>query len=372
MQTAQQKLQTLLKSLFRADAADLDFGIYRIINYRRAQFEKFINHELPKRVNAALDANADAEDTYQRIAELQNQIRQTLGDNVLDADGNLINENFKATPLGQEYLTESAQLGSPHSRAQREEAIFNHLYTFFSRYYETGDFIPRRRYAQTERYAIPYNGEEIYLHWANREQYYVKSGEHFSAYQFTTQGMSITFELRDIDVEKDNVQGTKRFFIPIADEVACTDSEIRIPFEFRPLTDDEKQRYTGTKQQDKIVNAAEEDILKRVTGNFNALAALEQRIGDVTTLKKHLRAYTRGNTADFFIHKDLGGFLSRELDFYLKNEVVQLTNLIENTIQTTSKWGGASGLKPHEPFTPSPPTSSPSSRTLRSSRNVSG
>ena len=341
MQEAQQKLQTLLHSLFRADAADLDFGIYRIINFRRTQFETFINDELPKRVNAALDKNAGAEAARQELDERAATVRKTLGDDVLDADGNLINDAFANVPVVTDYLAAKAQHGSPRSREQREEAICNHLYTFFSRYYETGDFIPRRRYAQTERYAIPYNGEEIYLHWANREQYYVKSGEHFAAYQFTSQRMSVTFALRDIDVEKDNVQGTKRFFIPIADEVACTDAEIRIPFEFRPLTDAEKQRYTGTKQQDKIINAAEEDILKRVSSNFNALAALNRRIGDVTTLKKHLRAYTRGNTADFFIHKDLGGFLTRELDFYLKNEVVQLSTLLaENTKHTVSEGGG--------------------------------
>jgi phytoene dehydrogenase-like protein len=28
------------------------------------------------------------------------------------------------------------------------------------------------------------------------------------------------------------------------------------------------------------------------------------------------------NSADYFIHKDLGGFLRRELDFYIKNEVM--------------------------------------------------
>lgn len=375
MQTAQQKLQTLLQSLFRADAADLDFGIYRIINYRRKAFEKFINEELPTRVNAALDENAGAESARQELDKLATAVRRNLGCNVLDADGNLIDETSANFPVMQEYLAAKAQLGSPKSRTQREEAIFNHLYTFFSRYYESGDFIPRRRYAQTERYAIPYNGEEIYLHWANREQYYVKSGQHFSAYQFTSQDITINFDLRDIDVEKDNVKGTKRFFIPIVDEVSCNNAEIRIPFEFRPLTDAEKERYTGTKQQDKIINAAEIDILARVSSDFNALAALEHSIGDITTLKKHLHAYTRGNTADFFIHKDLGGFLTRELDFYLKNEVVQLSSLIANSpLRALSDAGGvkSSRLKPHEPFTHSPPTSSPSSRNLKSSRNASG
>ena len=33
------KLQDLLQKPFRADAADLDFGIYRIINYRLDQLQ---------------------------------------------------------------------------------------------------------------------------------------------------------------------------------------------------------------------------------------------------------------------------------------------------------------------------------------------
>ncbi len=37
--------------------------------------------------------------------------------------------------------------------------------------------------------------------------------------------------------------------------------------------------------------------------------------------------FTARNTFDYFIHKDLGGFLHRELDFYIKNEVVRLDDL---------------------------------------------
>ena len=37
--------------------------------------------------------------------------------------------------------------------------------------------------------------------------------------------------------------------------------------------------------------------------------------------------YTAKNSFDYFIHKDLGGFLSRELDFYIKNEVLHIDDL---------------------------------------------
>ena len=346
MQTSQQKFQTLLQQLFRADAADLDFGIYRIINYRREQLQNFIAAELPTIVNEALDANTETETAHQELENLTQQIRQNFGDGVLDADGNLINDAYKETPLVQQYLKAKEKLGTPQSPDQRQDAVYNHLYTFFARYYDNGDFIPRRRYSQTERYAVPYNGQEVYLHWANKDQYYVKSGEHFSTYRFTSQGITVTFDLREADIEKDNVKGEKRFFIPLSAETTynAETEEIRIPFEHRPLTDEEKKQYSGQKQQDKIIDAAEPEILNRLIQLHNAISNAAVPAGSPThspllagglggvdsSLKKHLRTYTRRNTADFFIHKDLRGFLTRELDVYLKNEVVPLTEIILN------------------------------------------
>ena len=330
MQESLQKLQNLLQQLFRADAAALDFGIYRIINYRRDQLQAFIDEELPAEINNALDANPEIESDRQEIENLAQQIRQNFGDGVLDADENLINETYKETPLVQKYLEVKEQVGSPQSRDQRADAVFNHLYIFFSRYYEDGDFIPRRRYSQTERYAVPYNGEEVYLHWANRDQYYVKSGEHFSNYRFKSQGITVTFDLRDVDIEKDNVQGAKRFFIPLSGKTKYNSEtgEICIPFEYRPLTDEEKKIYSGKKQQDKIIDAAEPEIMACLTNHYNALSVLAQETDGVTVLKKHLQTYIRGNTADFFIHKDLKQFLNRELEVYIKNEVMPLSSLI--------------------------------------------
>ncbi len=342
MKESLQKLQNLLQQLFRADAADLDFGIYRIINYRRNQIQAFVDEELPTIVNNALEANTEAESVREHITELENQVRElgsNLGEEMLDADGNLINEAYRERPLIQQYLEAREQHGSPQNRDQREDAVYNHLYTFFSRYYDNGDFIPRRRYSQTERYAVPYNGEEVYLHWANRDQYYVKSGEHFSTYRFKSQGVTVTFDLRDVDVEKDNVKGVKRFFIPLSAETNYKpeNNEICIPFEYRPLTDEEKKIYRGQKQQDQIIEAAEPEIMGKLTDHYNALSALDHQMDGITTLKKHLRIYTRRNTADFFIHKDLKGFLSRELDIYIKNEVIPLSSLILTNVK---KGGG--------------------------------
>src|SRR5690606_10444162 len=50
-----------------------------------------------------------------------------------------------------------------------------------------------------------------------------------------------------------------------------------------------------------------------------------------TVLERHLSRYTARNTFDYFIHKDLGGFLRRELDFYIKNEVMHLDDIEHDT-----------------------------------------
>ena len=336
MQTSLQKLQTLLQQLFRADEADLDFGIYRIINYRRNQLQDFIDEELPAIVNVALDANTEAESAREELDELVNRVKEAFGDDVLDADGKLIDETIRTRPLVNQYLETKERLGSPQTKMQHADKIFNYLYAFFSRYYEEGDFIPRRRYSQTERYAIPYNGEEIYLHWVNRDQYYVKSSEHFSIYRFKSQDITVTFDLRNIDIEKDNVKGENRFFIPLSAETIYSPeiAEISIPFEYRPLTDEEKRSYGTQKQQDKIIDAAEPEIIAAVgevsnrDSRYNILSALERQIDGETILKKHLRVYTWRNTTDFFIHKDLKQFLNCELDVYIKNEVIPLSDFI--------------------------------------------
>ncbi len=159
--------------------------------------------------------------------------------------------------------------------------------------------------------------------------------------------MTVHFKLKAADVEQNNVKGEKRFFLPVLEgitwdanpplpsgERAGVRSTLTIPFEFRPLTPQEQIAYGQKNQQEAILAKALEAIPKRLPkGAHEALAALtaEKRRTEkgeaVTHLEHHLRRYTRRNTSDFFIHKDLRGFLSRELDFYLKNEVLNLDEL---------------------------------------------
>ena len=94
----------------------------------------------------------------------------------------------------------------------------------------------------------------------------------------------------------------------------------------------EARTYGTTSQQDKIVAETISAITERLGDDTRAIAALSGEHhrngnGPVSHLEHHLRQYVRRNNSDFFIHKDLSGFLNRELDFYLRNEVLNLDNL---------------------------------------------
>jgi hypothetical protein len=208
------KFQSLLRELFQFDCADLDFGIYRIMNYKRGVIERFIQEDLPRSISKELAQGVLAEQTQaaQGLEDAKKKIFEIF-DDALDATGNLI--KYHNTKPGKEYLAALEKAKSTKGHEALEATIYNHLYAFFSRYWQDGDFISKRRYSKRERYAIPYNGEEVTLYWANHDQYYVKTGEHFADYTWkATNGVTVHFKLTAADVEQNNPRIKKVTFSP--------------------------------------------------------------------------------------------------------------------------------------------------------------
>ncbi|OOR98404.1 hypothetical protein B0187_08925 [Haemophilus paracuniculus] len=270
-----------MREIFQIDRPDLDFGIYRILNSREAKINDFLNNRLPQKI--------------------------------------------------QEALSDSRQ----------QNSVYSHLLTFFARYYDEGDFISQRRY-QGNQYAIPYNGEEVVLHWANKDQYYTKSSENFSHYRFTlSDGKTVEFRLVEADTAKDNRKDSdKRVFVLAKShekiEIDENGDEIRTTIAPTELSDDGNYltirfcyQESKQKQSDCITQAVDtlksDEICQKWTELFS-LAPTEKNASR-TLLEKHLTDYTAKNSKDYFIHKDLGGFLTNELDFYIKNELMNLANL---------------------------------------------
>ena len=338
-QNGLKKFQDLLRTLFQFDCVDLDFGIYRILNYKRGQVEAFIAERLPQIADQAFAqyATATGEDIAKEAQELKQKIITDWGPDAFNGTGQLKFE-VRDKPVGKKYLEVEEKAKASQIADELKTRIYNDLFTFFSRYYDDGDFISKRRYGRHETYAIPYNGEEIALYWANRDQYYVKTGDRFKAYRFKVDDYAIGFELRNVVPEQNGNGGKKRYFVLAQDSPVTWNEEekaLSIAFEYRPLTEVEEKEHGRTEQQkpqNSLSEEAETKILELVAdGNLKVALAKTEGTNGASLLSKHLTRFTRKNTADFFIHKDLRGFLCRELDFFIKNEVLLLDELIGGT-----------------------------------------
>lgn len=321
-----------LREIFQIDRPDLDFGVYRILNARAGEIEDYLSKRLKARVAEALAAGAAA-NTETLKADIA-KAEKAAEDAGISAD-----QSPKVQQLRAQLAAASA------GASEHENQVFSHLLTFFSRYYDKGDFISQRRY-KGDTYAIPYSGEEVVLHWANRDQYYIKSGESFSNFSFKLDdGRLVHFRLVAADTAKDNRKDNdkeRRFVLATERTVTRLDEEGE-EFEetIRPIEEEDgalvirfdfAAQPKGTKQE-KLVETAVETILHSDTVKSRWLdltnrAPTEKKL-QRTLLEKHLTTYTQKNTADYFIHKDLDGFLRRELDFYIKNEVMNLDDVQE-------------------------------------------
>lgn len=318
-----EKLEVKLAELFQLDQVDLDFGIYRIMNARREEITRFLERDLLPQVHEAFKQyeSSDKASLKEELEEAERGAR-SLGVEPDDVP--------KIQELRAKYETAAVDV------AALENEVYDHLYSFFSRYYDEGDLISLRRYKEGV-YAIPYEGEEVKLHWANHDQYYVKTTEYFRDYAFKTpSGHRVHFKIVEADTEKDNVKATngkgRRFFLHGDRPVAEESGELVLRFEYRP---DEEKRKQDAINADTVRRVIEDLHTETLAVWQHRLSALWKRAdgsaSDRTVLGKHLYDYTRRNTFDYFIHKDLGGFLRRELDFYIKNEVMRLDDIEEES-----------------------------------------
>ena len=344
------KAEDPAEELFQLDQPDLDFGLYRIMHAKSAEVSQFLDKDLLPQVQAAFGQYKTADK-----AEIEKELAKVIAG--IEAAGMDPEQSPKVKDLRARLKSDAVDVGA------LESEVYDHLFSFFRRYYSEGDFLAKRVY-KPGVYAIPYEGEEVTLHWANKDQYYIKTSEYLRDYAFRLRPdddkkpMRVHFRLADAaEGEHGNVkaaEGKDRVFILaapgesgrdfIAEEDGEQGKELVIRFEYRPATltdwpeDAREGKSKPPAQKDLIALAA-----KRVLAVADAsLAPWIAELGkphvtasgekaDYTRLEAHLKRYTARNTFDYFIHKDLGGFLRRELDFYIKNEVMHLDDVENET-----------------------------------------
>ena len=336
-----EKLKTLLKELFQLDQPDLDFGLYRIMHAKSAEVTQFLDKDLLPQVQQAFGLYKTA-DKAELEKELTKAIEQAQS---LGADPETLP---KVKDLRAKLANDAVDIGG------LENEVYDHLFSFFRRYYSEGDFLAKRVY-RPGVYAIPYEGEEVKLHWANRDQYYIKTSEYLRDYAFrlkpddAAKPMRVHFQLVDAaEGEHGNVkaaEGKDRLFI-LADEdfIADEGGDLVLRFAYRPAT---LADWPESEREQKKKPPVQKDLTASAVGRILAVtdAALTPWIAELakphvnlngevpghSRLEGHLKRYTVRNTFDYFIHKDLGGFLRRELDFYVKNEVMHLDDIESDT-----------------------------------------
>ena len=336
------KLVTLLRELFQLDQPDLDFGIYRIMHAKAGEVTQFLERDLLPQVKTAFAGYQTADKSVLQ-ADLAKAIEQAQA---LGADPDALP---KVKELRERIANEAVDIGA------LESETYDHLYSFFRRYYSEGDFLAKRVY-KPGVYAIPYEGEEVTLHWANKDQYYIKTSEYLRDYAFRLKPeagegddpMRVRFKLVDAtEGEHGNVkaaEGKDRVFVLAQEDfIGELDGELELRFEYRPamLEDwpaDDRDGKKKAPTQKELTALAVQAVLGAGSGHAQWLAELgklhvkaDGEQADYSRLEAHLRRYAARNTFDYFIHKDLGTFLRRELDFYIKNEVMHLDDVESET-----------------------------------------
>jgi adenine-specific DNA-methyltransferase len=345
--------------MFQLDQPDLDFGLYRIMHAKRGQVEAFLESEFDQLIDRVF-ANRGARQEEEAKKEYEAAKQQAIAFGAPDPD---------AAPMVQQAR---ARYDVIRLTGGEDAEIYDHLYRFFSRYYDQGDFMSLRRYGKgaagsAETYSIPYDGAEVVLHWANKDQYYIKTTENFSHFSFNPRqalekdergvtrqlfddadtGTPLQVHFRIVDAVEgahNNVKAGDKderyFLLDEENPVAWEGSELVIRLHYRPDPDKPSRAQKGKWQSDRndqtLKNAL--DALAGIVGDGKALAdeyraVLTREVPKgkdkkQPLLARYLTRYTASNTMDYFIHKDLGGFLRRELDFYLKNEVLKLDDFV--------------------------------------------
>ncbi|MHA1896720.1 MAG: site-specific DNA-methyltransferase [Promethearchaeota archaeon] len=377
-----EELKRKIRELFQFETADLDHGIYRIMNYKRKEIEKFIEEDIIGRVRKELVllGGAEREKIESQLRELSSKSEVKEYIEALQHDdkdrAKIYKEDF--SEVIKEYETLKAQFDEIKVSEDVERRIYNYLINFFSRYYENGDFITKRRYGKSEKYIIPYNGEEVLLFWTNKDQYYIKTSEYFKNYSFKVKGdrggqggqyILINFKIVITQEEKGNIKEQEKKYFVLNDKIFDFNKQekiLNIYFEYRTLTEKEKKIYGNSRNVQGKIN---ESIIKELKGKIlkdTTIATSQETLKGISqetlkgisqetlkdTLKlifeensnssngnnssdgvgkslieKHLYRYTKRNMTDYFIHRDLKGFLERELDFYIKNEFLRLDDL---------------------------------------------
>jgi len=272
------ELMDLLSDLFQADHADLDFGLYRILNNRTSDFLQRLEKEL---------------------------------------------------------------LVKAEENPELFETVFESVHDFFNTVWPKRKKGTSQRIKEGVKRAVCRDGE-VKLCWASRDQFYIKTADLFTDYAFRLEdGRRVHFVLNKIP-QKD-INGRQRWddriFIT-SDPLQIKNGELYVNFEKISTADRRKQSRLISDSisvliDDEIFESFRDVLMKSVPSKDKS---------EYSLLEKRLDHFVSGNRSDYFIHRDIGGYLEAELDWHIKNSLVDIDELLDSGsehIQNRMKTVGA-------------------------------
>ncbi len=195
-------LREKLRDMFHFAHNDLDFGIFRILNIKRAEITHFIDEKLPTIVGEAL---AEVAHTlyHSQLAEVKAYVEKEGGAteqaylNDIPANRQLLIDFLEYKQ--QDELIIPLQTHPEDLKSKLAFRVYNHIHNFFEGYYRDGDFGYNDRstalYQLDYPDATPYTGADTLFHWKSRESYYVKTATGFNSVPFEIEGKRVEYRL---------------------------------------------------------------------------------------------------------------------------------------------------------------------------------
>ena len=194
------------------------------------------------------------------------------------------------------------------------EDCYNDILNFFMQYYEGGDFYPAQYFSpHTKKHMLRHNGEEVIFSWANKDQYYIKNLSNFNDYTFEAPKEWFKESL----FEQTNTTIHFKMDIENIEELTGSKKDKRnyiLLDEKTELNDDGCTVYFGFKEGTAVTSKKLFEHLKEKKINMNSIDEIEL----------HFKKFINVRRSDFFIHKNLYKFLTEELDYYIKSELVDI------------------------------------------------
>lgn len=266
-----------------------------------------------------------------------------------------------------------------YSTSHLEAQLYNYLLNYFELYYQNGDFGYNAR--ATSAFKVPYeadyDGADTLFHWKHKDCYYIKTANSFPEVRLQIMDKTVVFRLqaggdadtgaqnnnKDSDIkqyrladitEQDGAwvvrfqlakAGTPKAEIYARLWRAALDASTDLaPYLTQKILEGDKPVFKDLgKDHDKAeggqikginqLRLSEDAYLDAIAKNDafkalgkNAEARSEALKNDTAAtalhqLDKALNRFYVGQDADYFIHKDLRGFLTREKDRFIKNVV---------------------------------------------------